>query len=133
MEATINEEKIEIYIDDILKNLSTQFIVDSIWPESQLSLIERLSCKDIVIKHVVDQILGYGTENGFSGCRNPEAKSNETDGLDWACREIAKRSSEVAAKEIKRLEEALQWQEIRCKCLIAESYELRKKLGLLPE
>ena len=75
--------------------------------EDKIKLIDELSCEDAIIKHVVDQILDGWTENVSHGAILVPASSNPKEGLDYAMREVAKRSGEVAAKEIKRLEEAL--------------------------
>jgi hypothetical protein len=49
-------------------------------------------------------------QNSRAG-RNCVADSEPRNGLDWACREVAKRAGEVAADEIKRLESALKYRE----------------------
>ena len=75
--------------------------------EEKKELIDTLSCGDDVIKNVVDQVLDGYTELGSHGSI-AFAQATETFGLGWAKREIAKRSGEVAAKQIKALEESLE-------------------------
>ena len=70
-------------------------------------MIETLSCDDQIIKHVTDQILDGWTENYCSGGSCFIASHSPTTGLDYARREISKRSGELAKKEIEKLEKAL--------------------------
>jgi len=70
-------------------------------------LIDVLSCDAEIIKHVTEQILDGFTGEVSYGSRACNATPNPGTGLDWACREVAKRSGEVAAKEIKSLADAL--------------------------
>lgn len=81
-------------------------ILDNTDDDAKLEFIESLSCRESVIKHVVDQILNGQTENGFCGFKSL-TESYPRDQIDKARREISKRSSEIAKEEIKRLEEAL--------------------------
>jgi hypothetical protein len=71
-------------------------------------MIERLGCESAVIKAVTEQILDGWTEDGWhgpTGVASPEPQP--CSGLDWARREVARRAGDAAAKEIKRLENAL--------------------------
>lgn len=98
MKTEYREENILINVYELFCNMPD---------EDKIKLIEELSCEDAIIKHVVDQILDGWTENVYHGAILVTASSNPKKGLDYAMREVAKRSGEVAAKEIKRLEEAL--------------------------
>jgi hypothetical protein len=74
--------------------------------EDKLKLIESFSCDDEVIEFVTQQLLEGYTENGYRGSTYYTA-STYPHGLDRARREVAIFSSDIAAKEIERLEEAL--------------------------
>ena len=82
-------------------------LLDNVREEDLSEFLESVSCNDKVIKHVTDQILGKWTENGYSGGAACTADAAPVWGLDKAWREVAKRSGEVAKREIERLEEAL--------------------------
>ena len=94
--------------------LSFEFhdVLERVAPDDQVALIESLSCSDPIIRHVTAQILDRWTENGYRGA-DLCAAAADTDGpvqvpaLDWAARTVARRSGEVAAREIERLEDAL--------------------------
>lgn len=90
-------------------NLQFDFFeaIKSIPEEQRPELLEDLSCDDVIIKHVTDQILDGWTENFCSGGSCVSAQASPTIGLDYARREIAKRSSEIAKKEIENLEKEL--------------------------
>lgn len=81
--------------------------LESVPAEQRPELLEDLSCDDVIIKHVTDQILDGLTENGWSGCSWLSAQVSPQTGLDYARREVAKRSGEVAKKEIEKLEKEL--------------------------
>ena len=82
-------------------------LLDSVKEEDLNEFLETVSCNDKVIKHVTDQILDRWTENCYSGGAACTADADAKWGLDKAWREVAKRSGEVAKREIERLEEAL--------------------------
>lgn len=103
MTTTYKDGKISFDFHDIL---------DRVAPDDQVALIESLSCSDPIIRHVAAQIMDRWTENGYSGAERCTA-APDTDGpvivpaLDWAARTVARRSGEIAAREITRLEDAL--------------------------
>jgi hypothetical protein len=115
MNAKINEKS---YIE-----ICPQELIESLDPESKIKFIETLACDRDIIRHVVSQILDNWTENGYSGGKFVTAVAEPTEnyGLDWACRQVAKRSSKVAEHEIIRLENALKYKE-------QEYFELTKRL-----
>ena len=82
-------------------------LLDSVKEEDLNEFLETVSCNDKVIKHVTEQILEQWTENGYSGASVGSISDEGYYGLDKAWREVAKRSGEVAKREIERLEEAL--------------------------
>lgn len=75
--------------------------------QTKIELIESLACDDAIIKHVVDQILDGWTENCFCGAVSCEQTDTAYYGLDYARRQIAKRSSEVAKNTIEELEKTI--------------------------
>ena len=97
----------EIKFKDGNLQIDLHSLLDNIREEDLSEFLESVSCNDKVIKHVADQILGKWTENGYSGGAACTADADPKWGLDKAWREVAKRSGEVAKREIERLEEAL--------------------------
>lgn len=98
MDIKYKEGNLQIDLHDLL---------DNVREEDLNEFLESVSCNDKVIKHVTDQILDKWTENGYSGGAAATAVADPKWGLDKAWREVAKRSGEVAKREIERLEEAL--------------------------
>jgi len=82
-------------------------LLDSIPADDLAEFFESISTNERVIGHVTEQILNKWTENGYSGGYFVTASSCPYYGLDKAWREVAKRSNEVAKREIERLEKAL--------------------------
>ena len=82
-------------------------LLDNVPKEDLEVFFESVSCNDRVIKHVTDQIISKWTENCYYGATCIDAPAEPCNGLDKAWREVAKRSGEVAKREIERLEEAL--------------------------
>ncbi len=99
MNATYKKGKLEFDIQELL---------ESIHGAEKVDLVEGLACDDEIIKHVSEQIINKWTENGYSGGVFCTASDNPTRGLDWAWREVAKKSGDVAKREIERLEKALE-------------------------
>lgn len=102
-------------------------LMDDLKPEDKLRLAESLACESAIIAHVTAQILDGWTESGFRGSKGCTAPDDPAPhyGLDWAVRQVAKRSSEVAAKEIARLEDALAKKEKDLQSAYRDNYELR--------
>jgi len=88
-----SEGKIEIDAQDIFDNLPK---------DSVLELIESLSCSEVVIKHVADQLLEGWTENGYSG--SAYISLNPLTEINIARDKIAKGSDKVAKDRILELE-----------------------------
>jgi hypothetical protein len=112
-------------------------LFDHIDPDKRLEVVESLSCNDTIIKHVTDQLLDGWTENCFCGATGSGSVEPYTI-LDKAKREIAKRSGEVAKREIERLETALDRKtkefrgledELR---LVRDQFEKRNRGGYIP-
>ena len=76
--------------------------------ETKNKLLEHFSCDSYIYNYVAQQILDKWTDNGYSGTSfispSPDPQQH---GLDWAWREVAKRSGDVAKREITRLEDEL--------------------------
>ena len=85
--------KLVIDVNDIFENLPK---------ESALELIENLSCSEVVIKHVADQLLEGWTENGYHGSLCKQLVPSLE--LDIARNKIAKGAGDIANKRIKELE-----------------------------
>ena len=82
-------------------------LLDSV-PKTDLEeFFESVSCNDRVIEHVTSQILDKWTSSGHSAVVCATATDQNHNALDRAWREVAKRSGEVAKREIERLETAL--------------------------
>lgn len=95
-------------------------------PECKRELVESLSCDDEIIRFVTQQILDKWTEGGYSGGAYVSAVANPgCNGLDWAWREVAKRSGEVAQREIDRLEKTVRRQDEELRELRQENADLR--------
>lgn len=77
-------------------------IFDGISGDAKVELIERLSCEDAVIKHVIDQVLTGWTENGYSGGTVVNEVESSCE-LNIARDKIASGASMLARKEYKRL------------------------------
>jgi hypothetical protein len=82
-------------------------MLQSVDAESKIKMVESLSCDDDILKHVTAQIIDRWTENVCSAGSSYIASPTARNGLDWAWREVAKKSSDVAKREIERLEYAL--------------------------
>jgi hypothetical protein len=106
MNIQISGGEIQINVEELLKAIPVN---------ERRQLADILACDAEVVKFVTQQILDEQTENGYySGkCCIAHANAAICEGLDWACREVAKRSSETAAREIHRLESALKFAEER--------------------
>ena len=89
-----SEGKLVIDVQDIFDNLPSDKVIE---------LIESLSCSEVVIKHVADQLLQGWTENGYHG----SISSGLTPSTEiCAARDkIAKGAGDVASKRILELEQ----------------------------
>jgi hypothetical protein len=92
-------------------------VLSSVSDETRVAMFERLSCDEVVIRHVAAQVIDKWTENGLSGWSLADAEHDPERGLDWAWREVARRSGDVARREIERLEETVKNQRRRIKDL----------------
>ncbi len=68
----------------------------------KIELIERLSCEDEVIKHVMDQVFVGLTENGYSGSESMDDLQTSTE-LQQARERIRLQGNRLLMKEINRL------------------------------
>jgi hypothetical protein len=94
MQIEFKDGKISFDAYDLLSEMSD---------EQKLDLVERLSCEEIVIKHVAEQIFDGLTENFHSGAFATGSPSYTTALMD-AQRRIANESGEVAEREISLLQ-----------------------------
>ena len=95
MNADINGGSIQINLIDLFENITVT---------DKMSLIDCISIDDEVINQVAKQILNDYTDCGSMGYTSAQCRADVKEGLDWARREIAKRSSEVVKKQIEDLE-----------------------------
>lgn len=116
MKVNYKEGKLELDLHDLLQNVNK---------ETKMEMIESISCDDHIIKHVTEQIINKWTENFYSGGTNVTASANTHTGLDWAWREVAKKSGDVAKREIERLENAITYKDKIYQELLKEYIELR--------
>lgn len=121
MNATYKDGKIQFDLHDLLQSVSL---------ETKKELIESLACDDDIIKHVSDQIIKRWTENCYSGSSLCTASDTPVFGLDWAWREVAKHSGDVAKREIARLEEAIRYKDETYKEVLEENASLREQLRI---
>lgn len=96
--------ELSVCLDTVLQTLSD---------EQKVLLVDSLSCEEAIIKNVADQILTGWTEQCSHGRTSYTSQSDPEclTALDRARRELARNSSEIAAKEIARLEDALKYRE----------------------
>jgi hypothetical protein len=117
MKAKITKEGLCIDISELLDNIA---------PEDKKELFKHIACDDQVIRDVADQILDGWTEDGWHGTISTEAQANteyrSTPAINAVRRDFAKRSSEVAKREIQQLEKALESAKKRVQDLENEKY-----------
>ncbi len=90
-------------------NIHVGSLLDHLDDEAKLNMIQHLACEASVIKAVTEEIIDGMTEEGWHGATSAAVPNpHPSCGLDWARREVARRAGDVAAKEIERLEEALE-------------------------
>lgn len=97
----------DVKYDDGRVSINLSSLLEMVPDEQLPHLVDTLACQNAVIKSVVEQVLDGWTELGYYGAKSCVAVDNPTYGLDWAVRQVATRSGEVAAAEIRRLEDAL--------------------------
>lgn len=95
-------------------NINIPFVqlLEIIPAEERSELLKHVACDDQVIRDVTAQIIHKWTEDGWHGRQNITAQHDtswpSTPAIDAAWREVAKASSDVAKREIERLEKALE-------------------------
>lgn len=87
--------------------IDLMFLFDNMSDESKLILAERLSCEDVIIKHVTDQIFDGLTENGYGGSELCDQQRLGTP-LQDARERVRKEGNRLLVKELKRLREVLE-------------------------
>ena len=88
------EGKLVIDVQDIFDNLPSDKVIE---------LIESLSCSEVVIKHVADQLLEGWTENGYHGSISSGLTLSTQ--ICVARDKIAKGAGDVASNRILELEQ----------------------------
>ncbi len=112
----LDGDDLKINIVDLLSSLSG---------EQEKQLIEQLSCSDIIIKHVSDQLIEGLTDGGYSGFTGSTQSCSTP--IDQAVRAISKSSSDMANREIGRLEHALEFSEKTKKEYMDKYFDLINK------
>lgn len=103
MRVQYEDGEIRIDLYDLLEKISG---------EQKIKMIESLSFDDDIIRHIVSQIITGYAENGWFASHAVTPTSEPIHAIDWACREIAKRSDDITKRQIERLEKALKNQKI---------------------
>ena len=83
--------------------IDVNYLLDAMSDQAKLDLVERLAVEDVVIKHVVDQIVDGLTENCYGGSRLCGSSAEPSLPLDIAHRRIAEASGKIANAEIASL------------------------------
>lgn len=96
---------IQISLEGDSLTINVLDVLDGLSIEQKNQLIEQLSCREDVIKHVSDQLVHGCTEDGYSGFTGSAASCSTA--MDKAVRDIAMFSGEIAAKQIAQLEREL--------------------------
>ena len=103
-------------------------LINLINEDDRVHFMQSLSCHDEVFKHVADQIINSMTVDGYSASQTI-VKPNPTTALQSAVRQVAHMSSDVASKEIERLERELQRVSKLCDEFQDKYYDLYHKQG----
>lgn len=120
MKTEIKEDRLQVSIVDLLRAISE---------DSKVELINQFSCDSAVIRNVADQIIYGCTEGGWHGSKGSTSDKPST-ALDIAIREVSKKSSEVAKREIESLERAVKREKERANDAWDEFRKLREELHL---
>lgn len=104
-------------------------LIELISDDDKVDFMQSLSCHDVIIKHVADQIIHGCTDGGYSGGETMVSESPSTP-LQAARREIAVSASDIANKEIKALERALKHSKEQCDEWNRQYFELSERVGL---
>lgn len=101
-------------------------LIELISDEDKLHFMQSLSCDEVIIKHVTDQLVHGCTEDGYHGSIGSNVSEPST-ALDKAKREIAKSYSGFVRKEVARLEIELKRQKETSDEWINKYYDLYHK------
>lgn len=82
-------------------------LFDNMSDESKLRFEEQLSCDDVLIKHVTDQIFDGSTMNGYSGGERCDQQQLGT-ALQDARERVRKEGNRLLVKELNRLRKELE-------------------------
>lgn len=100
MEMKLNEDGTLSFNVDIYEFL------DSLSDEKSIELAESLSCQDVVIKHVTDQLFHGCTENGYHGTKRFGVEPSTQ--LELSQEKIRKLGNRLLIKEVDRLRSKLE-------------------------
>jgi hypothetical protein len=117
MQTNYIDGRLQICLSDILNAMDA---------EQKKELIESMSCDGQIVEFVAQQIIDKWTENGYYSGVFAIANADAWTGLDKAWRSVAKASSDVAKREIERLEDALRRSQAEVTGLHSELFNLRE-------
>lgn len=83
------------------------YLFDNMSDECKLRIAESLSCEDVIIKHVTDQIFDGLTENGYCGGEILNQQRLGT-ALQNARERVRKEGNRLLVKELNRLRRELE-------------------------
>lgn len=83
------------------------YLFDNMSDECKLRIAERLSCEEVIIKHVTDQIFDGLTENGYCGGEVIDQQRLGT-ALQDARERIRKEGNRLLVEELSRLRRELE-------------------------
>ena len=118
-----------ITIENGTLRIDVYALLEMMTAAEKLKLADTMACMGDVITYVAQQILDGWTEQGSHGSIGCSPESEPGSGLDWAIREISKRSGFIAAKEILRLQGALKKERDDHQKLLSDTAYLRRHLS----
>ena len=87
--------------------ISLSYLFDNMSEEGKLRVAEILSCDDVIIKHVTDQIFDGLTENGYGGSERINEQRLGT-ALQNARERVRKEGNRLLVEELNRLRRELE-------------------------
>ncbi len=87
--------------------ISLVYLFENMSDESKLRIAEQLSCDDVIIKHVTDQIFDGSTENGYNGSERCDQQHLGTP-LQDARERVRKEGNRLLVEELARLRRELE-------------------------
>lgn len=117
--------KIKLSHNAIIEVTEPYEFFDLMTKEEVSEFYQSLSCQELVIQHVVDQITIGCTEDGYSGGKVCGASINPSCALDKASRQIAEASGDIANDQISSLKKEID----RLQTNLNEAYDMMDHRG----